>query len=795
MVIELSHEKARMRIAPDFMECRSSADLIPLTEILGQDRAVRALQFGLKIKEKGFNIYVSGPSGTGRKTAITNFLGELAKSMPTPPDWCYVNNFQDPLRPNALMIPAGKGKKFQKDMNEFIEELQRALSRAFESEEYTKRRGETLEAIDKERNELSEKVNQMAQKEGFLIQRTPIGLLFIPVVNNKPINDQELTALPQSKRQEILRKREALEDNVRTALRQFRDLEKKADAALEELNKKVASYAMEQLFHGLVEEYGDIEEVKKFLDDVENDILDNLEAILSSGQERQPKLPFPFPVPQEDPMRKYKVNLIVDNSENKGAPVVTELKPTYQNLFGKIEKEAQFGVLLTDYMMIRQGSLHRANGGFLVVPVEELLLNPFAWDGIKHAIMDEKLEIEEVAERYGFMTTKSVKPEPIPFNAKVILVGSPDLYYALYGLDLNFKELFKVKADFDTSMEITKENIKKYASFICSICVREGLKHLDPSGISAVLEYSSRLIADQKKLSTWFAQVADIIREASFYASEEASEYTTRKYVDKALEEKVYRSNLIQKKIEEMIDRGVILIDTDGEKVGQVNGLAVLVLGDYGFGRPERVTATVSIGKDGVIDIEREAKMGGPIHTKGVMILSGHLSEKYAQEKPLSLTARLVFEQSYSGVEGDSASSTELYSILSALSGKPIKQYLAVTGSVNQKGDVQPIGGVNEKIEGFFGVCKAKGLNGKHGVVIPASNVENLMLKEEVLEAMREGSFHIYPVKTIDEGIEVLTDVKAGAKLPDGSYEEGTINNLAQKRLADMAEKVKEYSD
>lgn len=795
MVIELTHEKARKRIASDFLECRSSADLIPLTEILGQDRAVKALQFGLKIKEKGFNIYVSGQPGTGRKTAITSFLGELAKAMPTPSDWCYVNNFQDSLRPNALRIPPGKGKKFQKDMDEFIGELQKALMRAFESEEYSKRRGEVLEAIGRERNELSEKVSQMAQKEGFVIQRTPIGLLLIPVVNGKPISEEELASLPHNRRQEILRNREELEKSVASALRQFRDLEKKADATVEELNKKVATYAMEQLFHGLLEEYGELEEVKEFLDDVQNDILENLEAILSSGQEKQPRLPFPMPMPQVDPTRRYKVNLVVDNSEIKGAPVVTELKPNYQNLFGKIEKEAQFGVLLTDYMMIRQGSLHRANGGFLVVPVEELLLNQFAWDGIKHAIMDERLEIEEIAERYGFLTTKSIKPEPILFDAKVILVGSPDLYYALYSLDPNFKELFKVRADFDTSMDMTDENIRKYASFICSICVKENLKHLDPSGIGAVLEYSSRLISDQRKLSTWFAQVADIIREASFYASEQKSEYITRKHVDMALEEKVYRSNLIQKKIEEMIGRGVILIDTDGEKVGQVNGLAVLGLGDYGFGRPERVTATVSIGKDGVIDIEREAKMGGPIHTKGVMILSGHLSERYAQEKPLSLTARLVFEQSYSGVEGDSASSTELYAILSALSEKPIKQNLAVTGSVNQKGDVQPIGGVNEKIEGFFEVCKARGLNGKHGVVIPASNVENLMLKEEVLEAIKKGGFHIYPVKTIDEGIEVLTGVKAGAKLPDGSYEEGTINSFVQKRLAEMAEKVKEYAD
>jgi len=596
-------------------------------------------------------------------------------------------------------------------------------------------------------------------------------------------------------REEIQRRREDLQDKTRSTFMQFRKLERKADAAVEELNKEVADFAMEPLFQALLEEYGDIEEVKEFLDAVKNDILKNLDLILRRGKEEQPQLPIPVPGIREDPTSRYKVNLVVDNSKLEGAPVVMELNPTYQRLFGVIEKEARFGALVTDYTMIRAGSAHRANGGFLVVPVEDLLTNPFAWDSLKRTIMNSRLEIEEVSERLGFLTTKTLRPEPIPFDAKVILIGNPQLYYLLYSLDRDFKELFKVKADFDTAMDRNEENVGRYAAFICTLCRKEGLKHLDPTGIAAVVEYSSRLAADQRKLSTQFANIADIIREASFYAEEEEARYVSREYVNKALEERVYRSNLIQDRIEEMIARNILLIDTEGEKAGQVNGLAVLSLGDYGFGKPNRVTASTGLGRDGIIDIEREAEMGGPIHTKGVQILSGYLNGRYAQDKPLSLNARLVFEQSYSGVEGDSASSTELYAILSALSGKPIRQFLAVTGSVNQKGEVQAIGGVNEKVEGFYEVCKSKGLNGEQGVVIPASNLENLMLKEEVVQAIRDGRFHIYPVATIDEGIEVLTGVKAGERRPDGTYEEGTINQLVQKRLMEMADRMKEYQD
>ncbi|MCW3982122.1 MAG: Lon protease family protein, partial [Candidatus Bathyarchaeota archaeon] len=513
---------------------------------------------------------------------------------------------------------------------------------------------------------------------------------------------------------------------------------------------------------------------------------------------KEPKAaPVPFPTPwlKELPFRKYEVNVILDNSNVEGAPVVMELNPTHQNLFGRIEKEAQFGVLTTDHTMIRAGSLHRANGGYLVIPAEDLIRNLFSYDSLKRALTNKCIDIEEAGERLGFITTKGLKPEPIPLDVKVLVIGHPHLYTQLYLLDADFKKLFKVKADFDTTMERTAENAKRYAAFICTLCQKEGLKHFDSSGIAKIIEYGSRLAQDQQKLSTRFGDVADTIREANFYALHENSEYVKANHVRKAIDEKFYRSSLTQEKIREMMERDVILIDTEGEAVGQVNGLSVMSLGDISFGAPSRVTASIGLGREGIVDIQREAKLAGPIHTKGVMILSGYLTEKYAQDKPLTLSARLVFEQSYGMVEGDSASSTEIYALLSALAGAPIKQGFAVTGSVNQKGEIQAIGGVNEKIEGFFEVCKAKGITGKQGVLIPESNTQNLMLKEDVVDAAKKGQFHIHPIKTVDQGIEILTGLRAGDKLPDGTFEEDTINHRVDRNLRGLAEKLTEFPE
>lgn len=793
MIKELSVENLRRRAEPSGLHCKTTEELTPLEGIIGQGRAVKALRFGLDIKEEGFNIYVAGLPGTGRKTAVKGFLEEVAKSKPVPSDWCYVNNFVNSHQPRAIELPPGKGKEFQMDMRSFVNNARTFLPRAFESEDYATKRDSLVASIDNERKELLSKLNERAKKEGFVLQSTPIGVLVIPVVKGRPLSEADLLALSPEIRREIERRREKLKTELRSAMRQLRELQKKIADKTDELNQEVALFAIGHLVDELLEKYSKFPDIITYLEAVKKDVLENLESFI--GGPKEPTIPFRAPWLKELPFRKYEVNLVVDNSSLQGAPVIVEQNATHQNLFGRIEKEAQFGVLTTDFTMVRGGSLHKANGGYLVLTVEDLLRNLFSYDTLKRSLMNECLDIEEAGERLGFITTKGLKPESIPLKVKVVLVGHPNLYPQLYLLDVDFKRLFKVKADFDTTMDRNEENMRRYASFICTFVRKEKLRHLDASGLAKTIEYGSRLAQDQQKLSTRFGDVADIIREANFYAQQENSEYTTARHVKKAIDEKVYRSNLIQEKIREMIERNVLLIGTDGETVGQVNGLSVMSLGDFAFGAPSRVTASVGLGKEGIIDIQREARLAGPIHTKGVLILSGYLTEKYAHDKPLSLSARLVFEQSYGMIEGDSASSTELYALLSTLSEVPVKQGLAVTGSVNQKGEVQAIGGVNEKIEGFFEVCKARGFTGEQGVLIPESNVQNLMLKEEVIEVVRAGKFHIYPVKTIDQGIEILTGIKAGTRLSSGTFEEKTINQKVEKKLSAMAEKLKEFPE
>ena len=678
-MVELPAEKLRLTCNADFMGCETTKELLPLKEIIGQERAVRALKFGIGIREHGFNIYVAGWPGTGRTTAVKNFVDEIARVEPVPPDWCYVNNFSNQYEPKALQLPAGKGKEFQRDVKNLIENIRAALPKAFESDDYTRKREETLRGLENQRKELIDRLNAKAQEEGFIIQTTPIGLLLIPVIKGKPVTEEEIVTLPQKTKDEIQEKRERLESQLRNTMRQFFDMERRIHEEIKKLNRDVALYAIGHLVDDLVEKYKDAPEVTAYLRDVQNDILDNLAQFIK-GDEPQPQLPFPMPWMREAPFKKYEVNVVVDNSNLKGAPVIMELNPTYQNLIGRTEKEAQFGALITDFTMIRAGALHKANQGYLIVRVEELLRNPLSYETLKRALRDKRIVIEEPEERYGFISIKSLKPQPIPLNMKVILIGDPYVYQLLFTMDMEFNELFKVKAEFDTTMSRTDENAKQYAAFVCMLCQKENLKHLDGSALAKIVEYSSRQAADQQKLSTRFAEVADIIREANYYALQEKSENVTGDHIKKAVEEKVYRSKLIQEKIQEMINRGIILIGTEEEVVGQVNGLSVMGLGDFAFGNPSRVTASLGLGREGVVDIEREAKMGGPIHTKGVLILSGFLNDKYAQDKPLSLSARLVFEQSYEGVEGDSASSTELYAMLSALSGSADKAVLGSDG-------------------------------------------------------------------------------------------------------------------
>lgn len=793
MITQLPVEGMRNTYDSALVECESTAELQPLDEIIGQDRALKALDFGLNIKEAGFNIYASGVHGTGRKAAVEKFLNELARTRPRGNDWIYVNNFKNPYEPNAIQLPPGMGREFRDDMAAFIAEAKRVIPKIFESEDYVNRRDAALQSFETEKAKLFAQIDASAKEKGFVIQPGPQGLLTIPLKDGTPLEQESFLALPEEEQRGYQKKREELTIEMRNTFRQLRDLDQKGMETIEQLNREVALSAMGHRVASLKDKYAKVDEILSFIDAVQTEMVENIPQFM--GEMQQPQVPpqFQNPLIKELMFRKYEVNVIVDNSDNSGAPVVFEQNPTYPNLFGKLEKEFSYGVVTTDFSMIRPGSIHKANGGFLVLPVEELFRNPFSWDGLKTALKTGKVAIEEPGERMGYITTKSIKPESIPLDLKVVLIGTPMVNQILYTQDPDFSELFKVKADFDATMERTGENVRKYSAFVCTLCKKFQLKHLDRSAVAKVVEYGSRLADDQKKLTTRFSLLADVIREASYYAAQDGAEMITEKHILKAIDERTYRSSLIQEKIQEYIRRGVFLIDTEGEKVGQVNGLSVISLGDIEFGRPSRVTASIGVGRGGIMDIEREASMGGPTHTKGVLILSGYLANKFAQDKPLSLNARLVFEQSYEGVDGDSASSTELYAILSSLSGLPLKQYIAVTGSVNQNGEVQAIGGVNQKLEGFFEVCKAKGLTGEQGAMIPASNVQNLMLKEEIVEAAKAGRFRIYPVNTIDEGIEVLTGIKAGERQPDGSFKEGTVNYLVDKRLREMAETFREY--
>jgi lon-related putative ATP-dependent protease len=789
---ELSSDQVRRTCNPDDLAIETTQELSPLEGIIGQKRAVEALRFGLDMPNMGFNVYVAGLPGTGKTTAVRSFLERRAKRQTVPSDWCYVNNFKDAYRPKAVRLPAGQGREFQKDVKDFIDEAQRDIRQVFESEEYRDRREKAQASFEQGRQALFKQVEQRARDAGFLLQVTPMGIAYVPMKDGKPLDQDEFAALTNDDKEDMEKRQRELQEGLSDAFKEIRGLTRKAQERVRQTDREVALYALGHLMDELLAKYGAIEVVSEYLREMREDILENVE-LFRSQSETQEDQPPKVPWMKEMPFRKYEVNVVVDNSGLEGAPVVSEENPTYNDLFGRIEKEAQMGALHTDFTLIRGGSIHRANGGYLVVPIQDILRNLLVWDSLKRAVRNRMITIEELGERLGFIATRGLQPEPIPLDVKVILIGNPLLYSMLYTLDEDFSELFKVKADFDIRMDRTAENVRDYIAFVCTLCKKEGLRPMDREAAARIVEVGSREAEDQEKLSTHFAMIADLIREANFWAGRDGAERVGAGHVKKAIEQKLYRSNLIQERIQEMIQRGTLLIDTTSEKAGQVNGLAVIALGDYMFGRPNRITASIGMGRSGIVDIEREAKLGGRIHTKGVLILSGYLVNQYAAEKPLSLSARLVFEQTYEGVDGDSASSTELYALLSALSGIPIKQGIAVTGSVNQKGEVQAIGGVNQKIEGFFEVCSAHGLNGRQGVMIPASNVKNLMLKEEVVEAVKKRKFHIWPVGSIDEGIEVLTGVPAGVRGSDGAFPENTVHGRVDKRLSELAERIKSF--
>lgn len=787
MIHKLAANDLRVTCDPTTLPCRSSAEIRSQGTIIGQERAVRAMRFGLDIQDKGFNIFVAGLPGTGRTTAVERFLEEIAITKPIPSDWCYVHNFDDGYRPHALRLPAGMAREFQKDMDNLRKSIVKDIRVAFEGEQYAAEQANTMRSFQDQKEKLIEDLGKFAQDNEFGMQATPVGIMPIPLKDGKPLSEKDFLAMDENDRQKLRQNQEKIQERIEAVMRQTLALDKDAREALEKLDKQVVQYVLDHLFAGLIDSYQALPEVLAYLQAVQKNILENLSQYKPESGEKE-ELP---PGVKRSPSDKFRVNVLVDNSGLQGAPVVVEMNPTYSNLFGRIEQEAFMGALITDFTLIRGGSIQRANGGYLVLPAEDVIRNPFTWESLKRCLRNSEVAIEEPFQQPVFIT-KSLRPEPIPLRVKVILIGRSDIYQLLLAYDENFSELFKVKADFDSYMDRTSDHIQDYGSFVCVLCETENLTHLDSSGLARIVDHGSRLAEHQNKLSTRFGEISDVIREANYYAKQENAQLVTASHIERAIEERFYRSNLVEERLRELIKEGVIKIQVTQEAIGQVNGLSVLQLGDIAFGQPNRITASIGLGKSGVVSVEREAEMSGPIHTKGVLILSGYMTQLFAQDKPLSLKAHLVFEQSYSGVEGDSASSTELYAILSALSEAPIKQGIAVTGSVNQKGEVQAIGGVNEKIEGFFAVCKASGLTGEQGVMIPASNCANLMLKQEILDAVQAGTFHIWSVDTIEDGIEVLTGFAAGKK-EDGSFTSAGIFGRVNQRLQTMAEELTKF--
>ncbi len=780
---------AELRHASDPAEFpfQTTAELALTEEVIGQARAVKSIEFGLSIRNHGYNIFVSGIPGTGRNTIVKSIVKRISADRPVPDDWCYLNNFKDPDRPRAFKFAPGKGREFRRDVEKFIEFMQGEIPKAFESKEYEEQKAHIVEDAEKAKEVLFSEAGQRALELGFQLTITRTGIVKVPFMKGKPLQQKELETLSSEQRHELEEREKKVDAEVRDFLAKARQLDKETHEKVHELNRRVAHFSMGHQLEDLREKCRDNPRIPEYLAEVEEDILSNLREFLGQTQE------LPFQIEGMDKasfLERYKVNVIVDNAETKGGPVVEEANPTFNNVVGRIERKARFGAFYTNFMMIRSGSVLQANGGYLVLNALDVLRNPFTWDALKRIIKKNQVKIEDVAELYGF-TTGGIKPEPIPVSLKIIMVGSPWLYYLLYYYDEDFRDIFKVKSDFDTQTQSSRDEKMRYANFIGNMVKNEGMLPFDRGAVAGIVDYAVRLTEKKEKLSLRFSDLTELVREASYWAAKTGSATVTAGHVDKALDEKIYRANLLDERIQELYMDGTMMVDVTGAVPAQVNGLSVYDIGDFAFGKPSRITARVYLGKGGVIDIEREAKLSGRIYNKGVLILSGYLGGAYAQDKPLSLSASLAFEQSYGEVEGDSASAAELIALISGIVEVPVKQNIAITGSINQKGEIQPIGGVNEKIEGFFAVCRNRGLTGDQGVIIPQINVKNLMLKKEVVDAVKEGKFRVYAVKTVHEAIEILTGIPAGERRTDWTWPEGTVNFLVDKRLKEMSKKLK----
>jgi lon-related putative ATP-dependent protease len=791
-------EPARLRrvVDPASLGFKTTDELVPVTGLIGQDRALKAIQFGIDIRSHDFNMFVLGPPASGKSTAVKAHLGPKAAEAPAPPEWVYVNNFEAPNRPKALKLPNGRAKALAKGMVAALDELRTVLPARFESEEYQARRRAIDEQFRSGNEEALEALNKKAQSQNIALLRTPTGFAMAPMHEGKVVKPEVFNALPEAMRRDVENKIAALEKELAQVLERLPRSDKKRRDQLSELNEEVATTVIREALMDLHASFVDIPEAAAYLEAAGADMVRNVGLFLATGEEQSAIVKQPVETAHDPRFRRYMVNVMAANADgaSAGAPLVEEDNPTYGNVVGRVEHIAQMGTLVTDFLLIKPGALHKANGGYLLLDARRLLLSPFAWEGLKRAIKAREVRIEHPIETSGLISTQTLDPDPIPLDVKVVLFGDRQLYYLLAALDPDFPRLFKVQADFDDTIRRSSENDNAYSRLIASVVKEHGLKPVDASGVARIIDEGARLADDNERLSIELGRISDIVREADYWSTQAKRKITSRQDVSRAIDEQIQRADRLRDRAQETIDRGIVLVDTEGARVGQINGLSVFQLGSFSFGRPSRITARVRVGAGRVTDIEREVKLGGPLHSKGVMILWGFLAGRYALEVPLALAATLVFEQSYGGVDGDSASSAELYALLSALSEVPIKQALAVTGSVNQHGEVQAIGGVNEKIEGFFDTCRARGLNDEQGVLIPKSNVQHLMLREDVVEAVKNGQFAIYAVTTIDEGIEILTGVKAGERAAGGRFEAGTINRLVEDKLRLFAERGRSFA-
>ncbi len=795
----LSPEQLRWICPPDAFSFECTDELEELEGFLGQERALSSIEFGLRMEKSGYNLFVVGPTGTGRASAVKNRIERLVKEKkekgitPEINDWCYIFNFDDPDRPQVLKLPRGEGKVLSRLVDELLKNLRDAIPKTFAGDEYKNQKQILIDEQQRKNRQIIQELEKEALEEGFAFRMTPMGPILIPLVEGKPMTQEQYLALGEEEKEIIESKRRELLTQISEAFDKIHQLEVELKNKIAELDRRVAEFAVNPLFKGLLDRYASSPEVLKFLESLQNFTLSYLHIFRDLSETPQ-QLPQLLPYQRlQDPFLPFKINVFVDNAPLEDPPIILETHPNWSNLFGKIERRAFMGAYFSDHTMLKSGSLHQANGGYIIMYFRDLISNPGVWEGLKRTLKNQEIRLEDPFEQFGIIAPQGLRPDPLPFDAKVIIIGDEYYYRALTLLDEDFRDLFKIKADFDYQIQREEEVLHSFACFVNNCCKEEGLLPFDRTGVAKVLEYGARAVSHQKKLSSQFGFMKDILVEADFWAREEGADRVYAPHVQKTLQERKKRLSLIADRLQEAILEDVLLIDTQGKVVGQINGLAVYDLGDYSFGRPSRITARTYLGKQGVVSIERESRLSGRIHDKGVLILGGYLGYKYAQNKPLSVAASICFEQSYEGVEGDSASLAETCAVLSSLAEIPIRQDIAVTGSINQKGEVQAIGGVNQKIEGFFRTAQGKGLTKEQGVIIPRSNIQNLMLEEEVVEAVREGKFHIYAVSAVDQAMEILTGLPAGEKKPDGTFEEGTLNYLVDEKLAKTVELLRSF--